>query len=99
MESRRRIELRDIRRFFKRTLLVRTSPSGAIGAAEDQLLRRSAGGERCENRAALVCEGDVARLASLREPNRDHASLGIEVGGAHPRQLPITTSGDERAAN
>jgi hypothetical protein len=58
-----------------------------------------AGSEGSEKPLSFIGQNSVTRLARFAFMDRDHASTGVEIGGAQPGKPRITTASQQCTAN
>jgi hypothetical protein len=80
---------------LERTLLVRRTPSLAVGTEEDQIGRGAIGGPVLERGLGPLSQDDMSHLA-LAEPDRHRAAVGVEVAALEASELGIAASGQQR---
>ena len=92
MKADGRIDLRSLAGLPHRAPLRAVSP----WAPEHELVASAAGGERVKERNTLVRQHDVARLARLRQPDKQRSQIRIEIADEQARELLIATARQQR---
>lgn len=76
-------------------VLMAGAPFGSAIVCEDQRTAVAAGRRGFEERSRFVRQHNVARLAALAGPHRQHARAGVKVGAPHCGKFPVSATGQQ----
>ena len=89
MKTDRRLDPRPRAGLAHQSNRVRLAPGLAVGAKENSVPVRPAGGDLGEELASFIRQHDMPWLAALALPDRDGPGIAVEIADGEPGQLAV----------